>query len=282
MAQHIGGHGHSDFTVLLAGVLILISGRLAPCQSTSVLPSATPPVTAASPQQTPAYEVATIKPSDGKGFAMPLRAYIQMAFGIPPARIGWVIGPAWINRAKYVIQAKPPDSIRDAMRSMTIAEAAKEIEAMKQSLLADRFHLKAHFETREMPEYQLVLTKGGSKLQENPDSTKGWIRPGGSEITGKDVPIGALIGTLENIPDIGGRAVIDKTGLTRRYNVSLKWAPMDATSVAAGVSGPAPSSGAEGASLFTAIQEQLGLKLVFAKRPAQVLVIDHIEQPTEN
>src|ERR1035437_9565647 len=112
--------------LLLAGALIAISGRLAPCQTCYVQPSATPPVMAASPEQMPAYEVATIKPWDGKGFATPLRFYIQGAFGISPNIIGRVIGPDWINSTRYVIQAKPPDSIRDAMQTMTPAERMKE------------------------------------------------------------------------------------------------------------------------------------------------------------
>jgi uncharacterized protein (TIGR03435 family) len=282
MAQDVGGHGHGGFTLLVAGVLIAISGRLAPCQTSSVPPSATLPVIAAPSQQMPAYEVATIKPWDGKGFAMPLRVYIQLAFGIPPNRTGCVIGPDWINSARYVIQAKPPDPIREAMQTMTTAEGAKEIEQMRQSLLADRFRLKAHFETREMPEYQLVLAKGGSKLKENPDSTKSWVLPGASAIRGTAAPMGTLIGMLESAPDIGGRPVIDKTGLSGAYDISLKWTPMEAATPPGGGSGAAPATDAEGASLFTAIQEQLGLKLVSAKGPVQVLVIDHIEPPTDN
>ena len=282
MPNH-GGHDHGGFTLLVAGALIAISSQLAPCQTSPVPTSATPPVTAAPSQQMPAYEVATIKPWDGKGFVMPLRVYIQLAFGIPPNRIDCVIGPEWITSARYAIQGKPPDSIRDAMKNMTTAEGAKEIEQMRQSLLADRFQLKAHFETREMPVYQLVLAKGGTKLKENPDSTKSWILPGASAIRANAAPMGMLIDTLEAVPDIGGRPVTDQTGLAGRYDYSLKWTPLQTAAVPGGGSGTAPSTEAEGASLFTAIQEQLGLKLVSAKGPVQVLVIDHIEEkPTEN
>lgn len=278
-----GRENRGGLTILVACVSIAISGRIAPCQTNSVPPSAaSTPAKVAPSDQRPAYEVATIKPWDGQGFAMPLRIYIQLAFGIPPNRTGCVIGPDWINSARYAIQAKPPDSIRDAMNTMSTAEAAKEIERMRQSLLADRFQLKAHFETREMPVYELVLAKGGSKLKENPDSAKGWILPGASQIRGHAVPMATLVGTLESVPDIGGRAVIDKTELSGVYDVSLKWVPMDASSALGGGSGIAPSADVEGASLFTAIQEQLGLKLVSAKGPVQVLVIDHIEQPSPN
>ena len=264
--------------LLLAGALIAISGRLAPCQTCYVQSSATPPVMAASPQQMPAYEVATIKPAEVDGPGMPLRVYIQGAFGIPLNTIGWVIGPDWINSARYVIQAKPPDSIRDAMQTMTTAERSKENELMMQSLLADRFQLKAHFETREMPVYQLVLAKGGSKLKEDPDPTKRRFATNASSFRGS-ATIHDLIDNLECAADIGGREVIDKTGLTGVYDFSLKWTPLQTATAPSG--GTAPSVD-EGASLFTAIEEQLGLKLVPTKGPGQVLVIDHIERPSEN
>src|SRR5580692_2641493 len=91
--------------LLVTAALILISARLAPCQCVISF-TATAPVTAI-PEQMPAYEVATIKPWDGNGFAMPIRSYIQQAFDISPNLAGRVVGPDWINTAKYVIQAKP-------------------------------------------------------------------------------------------------------------------------------------------------------------------------------
>jgi uncharacterized protein (TIGR03435 family) len=236
---------------------------------------------AASPEQMPAYEVATIKPWDGKGFATPLRDYIQMAFGISPNITGSLIGPDWINSARYVIQGKPPDSIEIAMQTMTTAERSKENELMQQSLLEDRFQLKAHFETREMPVYELVTAKGGSKLKEPSDPTKRGFAMSASVFRGS-ATIHALIDMLECNADIGGREVIDKTGLTGTYDFSLKWTPLQATAAPGGGSGSAPLPEVEGASLFTAIEEQLGLKLVPTKGPGQVLVIDHIERPSEN
>jgi uncharacterized protein (TIGR03435 family) len=181
----------------------------------------------------------------------------------------------------YVLHV--PVLIRDAMQTMTAGERTKERRLMEQSLLADRFKLKAHFETREMPLFQLALAKGGSKLKENPDDpAKGRIAVGTSMIRGNAAPMRWLIDALESVPDIGGRVGIDKTGLTGAYDFSLKWAPMEATAAPDGGSGTAPSLDAEGASLFTAIEEQLGLKLVPTKGPGQVLVVDHIERPSEN
>ena len=282
MARNSGRHeNHGGLTLLVAGALIAISGRLAPCQICSVGPSAGVPVMVAPSEQMPAYEVATIKPWDGKGFATPLRFYIQGAFGISPNIIGRVIGPDWINSTRYVIQAKPPESIRDAMQTMTNAERSIENELMQQSLLADRFQLKAHFETREMPVYQLVLAKGGSKLKEEPDPTKHRFGMSPSLFRGS-ATIHDLIDVLECAADIGGREVIDQTGLAGVYDFSLKWTPLQTVAAPGGESGSPPSLDVEGASLFTAIEEQLGLKLVSAKGPGQVLVVDHIERPSEN
>jgi uncharacterized protein (TIGR03435 family) len=277
-----GQDNHGSLTLLVAGMLIAMSGRLVPCQTSSTPPPVTPPMMATPLVQMPAYEVATIKPWDGTGWGTPLRVYIQEAFGIPPNTTGWVIGPAWISSAKYVIQGKPPDAIRDAMQTMTATERKKEVELMMQSLLTDRFKLKAHFETREMPVYQLVPEKRGPTLKENPDLIKSQVAVGTTTIRGKAAPMRVLIDALESVPDIGGHVVIDKTGLTGTYDFSLKWSPMDAPAATGGDSGTAPSPDAERPSLFTAVQEQLGLKLIWTKGPGQVLVIDQIEHPSEN
>jgi uncharacterized protein (TIGR03435 family) len=283
MAQKVTGRiNHHGFSLLVAGIFMASSGPLALCQTSSAPPAATSPVTASPPQQMPAYEVATIKPPGANDYAMPLRQYIQIAFGIPGNSTGWVFGPDWINTAKYAIHGKPPDSIRDAMKTMTPAERGKEEGLMMQALLADRFKLKAHFETKEMPVYELRVAKGGSKLRENPDTGKGMAAVGASMVRGTDVPIHALCNMLESAPDIGGRVVIDKTGLPSTYDFNLKWTQLQPTAPPSGSSGTAPSPDTEGASLFTAIEEQLGLKLVPTKGPGQVLVLDHIERPSEN
>jgi uncharacterized protein (TIGR03435 family) len=187
-----------------------------------------------------------------------------------------VIGPDWINSAKYVIHGKASDLTEKSMQTMTRDEKSKQLELMKQALLADRFKLKAHFETREMPLYQLIVTKGGPKLKENPATTLGRAAVGGSIIRGTAVPMHNFIDLLESVPDIGGRMVVDKTGLSGTYDFVLKWTPLETGS------NGAPSSDAESVSLFAAIEEQLGLKLVPTKGPGQVLVIDHIERPSEN
>jgi bla regulator protein BlaR1 len=273
MVQNAAGpNNHGGLIWLVMGALIVSTGPLVLCHESSAQPSATPPVTTASSQQMPVYDVATIKPAGVNEYASPLRVYIQGAFGIPVNSIGWVVGPDWINSTKYVIRGKPPESMQRAMQTMTAAERSKQDRLMKQALLADRFKLKAHFETREMPVYQLIVAKDGPKLKENPDSTLSRVGFSPSVIRGKAVPMHNLIDCLESVPDIGGRVVIDKTGLSATYDLELKWTPLDGT----------PSPDMEGATLFTAIEEQLGLKLVPAKSSGQVLVIDHIEPPSES
>src|ERR1700733_2766642 len=105
---HISGSQHypSGLSVLFTCTLIAMSARFVPCQTSSTPPPVTPPIMAPSRAQTPAYEVATIKPAGANEYAAPLRVFIQGAFGIPVNSIGWVIGPDWINSTRYVIHGK--------------------------------------------------------------------------------------------------------------------------------------------------------------------------------
>jgi uncharacterized protein (TIGR03435 family) len=219
-----------------------------------------------------AYEVATVKPPGPNDYAMPLRQYIQIAYGIPGNSKGWVFGPEWVNSATYVIHGKAPDAVRDAMKSMSREERGKEEGLMMRALLADRFKLKAHFETREMPLYELRVAKGGAKLKEDPDTSKAMAAVGDTLLRGTALPMHQLCSLLEAVTDIGGRMVVDKTGLTGTYDFNLKWTKL----------GGAASGDAVDVSVFTAMEETLGLKLVATKGQGQVLVIDHIERPSEN
>jgi uncharacterized protein (TIGR03435 family) len=165
MAQDATGRSHhGGLTLLVVSALIASSGPLALCQTSSVQPSATPTVMTPSSQQMLTYEVATIKPAGVNEYASPLRVYMQGAFGISVNSTGWMIGPDWINSTKYVLHGKPPDLIQKAMQTMTAEERKKQVQLMNQALLADRFKLKAHYETREMPVYQLIVAKDGPKL----------------------------------------------------------------------------------------------------------------------
>ena len=233
-------------------------------------------------QQSPSYEVATIKPSDGNGFALSLRMYILAAFDLPIRSSGQLIGPAWISQNRYDIHGKPSDSLREAMSKMPGAQRDAQERFMKQALLADRFKLKYHIEMRKIRVYKLVIAKDGLRMKENSDSTNAGakIRNMGqaNEIKAKDATISGLVGLLLDAPEIEGYSVIDDTGLTGRYDFSLKWrSPGVEESGKAAV-----SSVSDVPSLFTAVQEQLGLRLVATKAPAKVVIIDHIEPPSPN
>ena len=134
-----------------------------------------------------------------------------------------------------------------------------------QSLLADRFQLKVHTSTKEMPIYALVVAKSGSKLQRQPASS---YRIARGLIQGKGVPINVVV---QNIAFELDHILVDKTGLPDYYDITLKWTPDDA-----------PPDDASAPSLRTALQEQLGLKIESQKGPVKVLVVDNVARPSSN
>ena len=208
---------------------------------------------------------------------MPLSLLIDMAFGVGTAQEHRV--PGWINSdsARYDITAKAEG---DPDRN--------EMNAMIRNMLEDRFKLQAHREKKESTVYALTVARTGPKLTASksecvdippgdlaPRSTGapacGYfsILPNGLE--GLKVNMGALAGVLTNVREIG-RRVIDKTGITSTFDVHIRWA-------AAGTDATGDNSGP---SLFTALEEQLGLKLETQKGTDEIFVIDHIERPAEN
>jgi uncharacterized protein (TIGR03435 family) len=150
---------------------------------------------------------------------------------------------------------------------------------MVQALLADRFKLGTHVETRVLPVYALLVAKGGPRfgaVQANGTT----INSGNGQIEVQGSNSVALL--AEELAKNVGHVVVDKTGIEGRYNLALRWTPDRGTSP--GFSVPERTSSAPDSppSIFTALQEQLGLKLESQKGPVQVLVIDHIEMPSEN
>jgi uncharacterized protein (TIGR03435 family) len=239
----------------------------------------------------PAFEVASVKPGDpdnriwrlgsmpGGRFAAnnaSLKLLIQMAYDVRSHQISG--GPNWLDSAKYDIDAKP-----DSATAIPPGPAsATQMRLMLQSLLEERFKLKLHRELREEPVYELVVAKGGPRMPQATDTLKqpgqGLMRMGRGQLTGTAVAISFLVSTLSQQL---GRSVIDKTGLTGQYDFDLKWTPeLGEFQFPTGDAGPPPDP--SGPSVFTAIQEQLGLKLESNKGPVDVLVIDHAEQPSEN
>ena len=203
-----------------------------------------------------------------------IRDLIQYAYNLPKSQI--LGGPPWLNSAMYDIVAKSGPEQDARLKAMSANDAAQQKRLMVQALLADRFALTAHHETRELPIYNLVLAKDGPKFQ--PSTSNGTtINTGRSSmhVAGSDDTIGLL---ARELAQSQGRVVVNKTGLTGRYDLTLRWTPDDAPPpLLNGAPDPNAPPG-----LFTAIQEQLGLKLEPAKGPVQVLVIDKINQPSPN
>jgi uncharacterized protein (TIGR03435 family) len=174
----------------------------------------------------------------------------------------WATGPQM-----YAIEARV--SSEDAATFAKLKRDEK--SGMMQSVFAERFGMKAHMETREMPAYALVIAKSGSKLKEPADTTTGISQFGGStgEVKWANSPLTDLKFLLAKET---GRPVVDKTGLTGKYDFVLEYTPADHAAT--------DESGRP--SIFTALEEQLGLKLVATKQPVEVLVVDSMEKPTEN
>jgi len=156
------------------------------------------------------------------------------------------------------------------------APTQDQVRLMMQTLLADRFQLKLHHESKDLPVYELVVGKNGSKLKAAPADERevtrgtGPANPKGTMTT----PVAMLIGLLSNLVD---RPILDKTGMAGSYEYPiLDWVQLQRT--AKGVA----DDTATGESVFTAVQDQLGLKLQAAKAPMDILVIDHVAKPSEN
>jgi uncharacterized protein (TIGR03435 family) len=197
-----------------------------------------------------------------------------------------VIGePAWSNTEVFDIEAKVAPADMPTLAKMTFEQR----RTMFQSILADRFRLAVHHETRKLPIYVLSVAKGGPKFKESAPDDPNPTHPRSpymiayrGKVTATDVQFSAFVTMLSRTI---GRTIIDKTGLTGNYDFSLQWAPDEGVAALPKTSdgSAAPPAGEDaGASIFTALQEQFGLKLESTKGSVDVIVIDHIEKPSEN
>ncbi len=251
------------------------------------------------------FEVASVKPNKDGGPSSVrlspgglvtvtnnnLRNIIRNSFGITNAQI--VGGPAWIDEDRFDITARGTGQF-----------AQREAMVMLQALLAERFSLRTHPERREMPAYALVLarkdgalgpqmkkaevdcqalfaavTAGGKMPERSPNGNLPCgisVRPAQGVITGNAVAMEQL---ARNLGGGVGRIVVDKTGLTGYYDLNVTFTPEPGQPQAPGAPAPQPAD-PSAPSLFTALQEQLGLKLEPVREPIEVLVIDRVERPT--
>lgn len=272
-------------------------------------------------QQTekPEFEVASIKPNKSAAMGsrvmmqpggrlvatgVNVRFLLEMAYDVKDSQV--VDAPSWFDSERYDIDAKADEATAAALSKAPRDQGMDTMRQMVQQLLADRFKLQVAHEKKELPVYVLVVAKGGPKFHESTskpperpaDGTppppgpgarprQGIMMNGRGELTVAYGDISMFVNVLSHIV---GRVVVDKTGLTGKYDFSLKWTPDEGQGGIIGPPGAGPGPGgaapppadASGPSIFTALQEQLGLKLDSQKAPTDVLVIQHVERPSEN
>ena len=225
----------------------------------------------------PRFEVSTIKPSrsdergprfhfEGRRFSVvhiSLSQLVQFSYGLQRREI--VGAPDWFSSESFDISAEPDGEGEPSI---------KQWQSMVNKLMSDRFHLKFHYEKRELAVYALTVAKNGSKLKRSQSDPSG---PAGLGFGPGN--FGATNATMADIAEAMqqgavDRPVVDQTGLTGRFDLRLTWTP----------DGPPPATENLNAppDLFTAIQEELGLKLISTKAPVDVLVVDHVGQPSPN
>lgn len=277
------------------------------------MPSPPPPLESESspqadkaPAKLPEFAVASVKPtqpgtrifrllSPPDGFSttnVPLKTLIEFAWNVNADRISGA--PSWIDHANYDIEARVDAADIPIMKDLTPLQRRE----MVRKLLEDRFALKVHEEMKEFPVYALVVAKGGPKLHDakpgdshpngftGPDGKDGAgaMTFRGNQIVAQGLPIGSITQILSQQT---GRTVIDKTGLTGKYDFTLDLPagpkPMPIAKPPDGNDVPAGGASEDsGPSIFTLVQDQLGLKLQPAKGPLSILVIDHVEHPSAN
>ena len=247
------------------------------------------------------FEIASVKPADpnaktnsssrdaGEGLNItnvPVRNLITLAYNLRDFQL--VGGPGWINTEGYDVVAKTSSDEVAASPSdpQTNSESIDQrrtrfdrVRERLRSLLADRFGLVVHHETRDQTVYLLTVAKNGPKLKAVP-TPEGPPRKeeGRGHAQCFAAPVEMLVTTLANATH---RTVVDKTGLTGRYDFVLDWTP-DIQRAPADASSDGTSLASAGPTIFTAVQEQLGLRLESGKAPVDVLVIDHVDRPSAN
>jgi uncharacterized protein (TIGR03435 family) len=250
---------------------------------------------------------------------------VQQAYGVQPYQISGA--PDWFNSEHFDVNAKMDPAVADALLKLSVDDRRIARQQMLQALLADRLQLKIHRDNKELPVYNLVVGKNGPKLKESKAEDNASTAPGSTTVppaiklppvpngggggnssvsvnrngAGTFMMSGGPGGGMQTMSSTAspianlvrmlsmrlGRPVLDKTGLTGKYDFKLEFAPEQTQGPAfgGGDGGGAPMTPPAdpgGPSIFTAVQEQLGLKLESAKGPVEIIVIEHAERPSQN
>ena len=252
----------------------------------------------------PVFEVATIKPSQGNS-GLTNYGIAEGRFKADNATVADLIklaydvrsddqfekGPDWTNSERFDMDAKIAEADAVALQKLAPTERFNQYRLMVQSLLTDRFKLKVSTRETVLPVYAMVVARNGPKLTATAAGKQHmpWLWGGSrGELHAASVSMGFFAGWISGRGDAGGRVVVDETGLTEVYDFTLKWTPVESAASAMGgaatnaAAANAPGTDQGGPSLLTALNEQLGLKLESTKAPVQVLVIDHVERPSQN
>jgi uncharacterized protein (TIGR03435 family) len=223
------------------------------------------------------FEVASIKPSNadtqGTSIRFPKGSFeapgvtaincITLAYNIPEFQLEG--GPGWIGNQRYDIFAKLPSSIAD----LPPGGRMEPIRAALKALLAERFQLVVHKETKLVPAYGMTVAKGGFKLKETTNDGKGNFGFGPGKLQARQISMDQL---ARNLSGILRSPVVNMTGIQGVFDLTLEWTPDE---------GAATAEPVVGTSIFAAVQE-LGLKLETQKAPVEMIVIDRIERPSQN
>jgi bla regulator protein blaR1 len=250
---------------------------------------------AAAAQPPDTFEVASIKLGDpltngtsfnfqnGAGIKIDgatLKSLIQFAYDLNDYQLVGASG--WMTSDRYAILAKGvvtegPAGYRD-MNDQQRKFAGALIRTRLKKLLAERFQLAIHNETRELPIYALVLAKGGVKMQPNtsPDGSPQSMMTGRATFKATRASVDSIAKALGSITS---RPVYDETGLKGYWDFKMEWTPEAAAAAPDAIERPVEAAGP---TLFTALQEQMGLKLEARKGPVEIVVIDRAERPSEN
>ncbi len=262
----------------------LLTAPALPASSQTPAPATTPPLT---------FEVTSVKHShlntssshsrmDNGCFTasnVTVKNLMQYtAFNLPEPRI--LGGPKWLNSERFDIAAKLDAATLEQWNHLDRQQHSLAGRAMFQQLLADRFHLRYHWETRTLPIYALVVAKNGPHLHPSTQTDYDTDTNDG-QIAAKGITLVQFAQTLtQELSSELGRVITDQTSLPGRFDITLNWTPN--TGESQHPAGSDPAAPDAGPSIFTAIEDQLGLKLNPTKGPVQVLIIDQLDLPAED